>query len=44
MVKGTCLAASQRRTETPQKLGPISPQRTVLSKRYLTQSKHTINQ
>jgi hypothetical protein len=29
MVKGTCLAALQRKIGTPQRLGPGSPQRTV---------------
>jgi hypothetical protein len=36
MVKDTCLAAPQRRTGNPQKLGPGSPRRTVLVQRYLS--------
>jgi hypothetical protein len=31
MVKGTCLAAPQRKTGTPQRLGPGSPQRMAPS-------------
>jgi hypothetical protein len=40
MVKGTCLAALQRKTGTPQRLGPGSPRRTAPTQCYLTQSKH----
>jgi hypothetical protein len=35
MVKGTCLAALQRRTGTPRRLGPGSPQRAAPVQRYL---------
>jgi hypothetical protein len=31
MVKGTCLAAPQRKTGTPQRLGPRSPRRMALA-------------
>jgi hypothetical protein len=40
MVKGTCLGAPQRTTETPQRLGPGSPRRTAPAQRYLARSKH----
>jgi hypothetical protein len=40
MVKGTCLAALQRKTKTPRRLGPGSPRRTALAQCYLTRSKH----
>jgi hypothetical protein len=40
MVKGTCLAALQRRMGTPQRLGPGSPRSTAPVQRYLTRSKH----
>jgi hypothetical protein len=35
MVVGTCLAAPQRRTGNPQKLGPESPRRTAPAQRYI---------
>jgi hypothetical protein len=40
MVKGTCLAAPQRRSGNPQKLGLGSPQITALAQRYLPWSNH----
>jgi hypothetical protein len=40
MVKSTSLAALQRKTGTPRRLGPGSPQRTALAQRYLARSKH----
>jgi hypothetical protein len=43
MVKGTCLAAPQRKIGTPQSFGPRSPRRTALTQRYLTQSKHKLS-
>jgi hypothetical protein len=36
MVKGTCLAAPQRKIGTPQRLGPESPRRTAPAECYLT--------
>jgi hypothetical protein len=40
MVKGTCLATPQRKTGTPQSLGPGSPRRMAPAQCYLTRSKH----
>jgi hypothetical protein len=40
MVKGTCLAAPQRKIGTPRKLGLESPQRTAPTHHFLTRRKH----
>jgi hypothetical protein len=40
MVKGTCLAAPQRKTGTPRRLGLGSPRRMAPAQCYLTWSKH----
>jgi hypothetical protein len=40
MVKGTYLAAPQRKSGTPRRLGPGSPRRTAPAQCYLMQSKH----
>jgi hypothetical protein len=40
MVKGTCLAALQRKTGTPRRLGPGSPRRMAPTQCYLMRSKH----
>jgi hypothetical protein len=36
----TCLVDPRRKVGTPQKLGPESPQKLVLSQCYLSRSKH----
>jgi hypothetical protein len=43
MVKGTCLAAPQRKTGTPRRLGPRSPRRMAPAQRYLCKA-NTSNQ
>jgi hypothetical protein len=40
MVTGTCLATPKRKTGTPRRLGPGSPQRTASAQCCLTRSKH----
>jgi hypothetical protein len=40
MVKATWLAAPQRKTGTPRRLGPESPRRMAPAQCYLTRSKH----
>jgi hypothetical protein len=40
MVKGTCLAAPQRKIGTPQRLDPKSLRWMASAQRYLTQGKH----
>jgi hypothetical protein len=40
MVKDTCLAAPQRKTGTPRRLDPRSPQRTAPAQHYRMRSKH----
>jgi hypothetical protein len=40
MVNGTCLVAPQRKTGTPRRLGPGSPERMAPAQCYLTRSKH----